>query len=123
MKCAAVIFALAGFTYLALGITSLITNQGTGTGSLPMALVAVALFVQSYALFRSKPRARTFGLITSAALFICFFTIAAVLVVAGAPLQVTGYPQEATITLVAMVGVSLAFGLALISLVRDKRAP
>lgn len=122
MKFSAFIFAFGGCSYLAWDIV-LMFSVGPYVSSVPMALLAIALLVQAYSLYRLRPRARLFGLISSAALAACFSGIV-VIVVAGAwPFAISELSVDALSVIALVASAAVAFGLAFISLLRVKHAP
>ncbi len=122
MKFAASVFVLAGCAYLAWDVV-LSFSVGFRVGSLLMAAFAMALLVQAYSLFRVRPRARQYGLFSSAVLAACSFGIVAILVATAWPFAISEVPAETLSTFALVAGIAVAFGLAFISLMLDKHAP
>jgi len=120
-KVAAFIFALAGVAYLTWDI-SLAVSSGVRIGSWLVALVSGALLYQSYSLFRARPRARLYGMISAAALAASFWGIVALIAPPpSTPLSVV--PVELWSTLAAVASVAFAFSIAFAFLWADRRAP
>lgn len=122
MKIAAVIFAIAAIAYLAWGGV-LLSTGGLKINLLFMAIFGGALLAQSYSLFRSMPKARIYGLISSGTLFCCTAIVATIILLPAQPLGVSEWPQEFRLTVGLAVTMTAAFGLAFFSLLGGKRAP
>ena len=120
MRIAAFIFLITGLAYLG-WVIALALPGGTGVNNWLLAVFPTALLFQAYALFRSRPRARLSGIVTSIALAICFASMAGFLIFPWFPEPLSGL-AEIWPMLVVLILMSGTFAAAAAFLLAIKRA-